>query len=86
MDRALIQQAGELGFEHRPDSGSDAVVTAQGKTVYPKTVPCEESKRVRDCPKLPADLAEVTAAWGKLPAAFKAGILAMVKAATKGSA
>ena len=32
-------------------------------------------------PALPDDLAEVVAVWANLPAALKAGILAMVKAA-----
>jgi hypothetical protein len=31
-------------------------------------------------PALPADLAEISAAWPKLPDALKAGILAMVRA------
>jgi len=72
-------EAGELGFEPTPDGASDAVVTAQGEKVYPKSVPCEESKRVRDCPKLPADLAEVAAAWDTLPAAIRAAIVGLVK-------
>ena len=55
------------------------MVTAQDETVYPKTVPCEESKRVRGCPELPADLAEVTAAWDTLPAAIRAAIVGLVK-------
>ena len=34
-------------------------------------------------PELPPDLAAVMAAWSDLPVAIKAGILAMVKAASK---
>ena len=57
-------------------------VTSKG--VYPKSVPYNESKPVRECLNLPADLAEVTKAWPTLPAAIRAGILAMVKATTGG--
>jgi hypothetical protein len=67
--------------QHRADSTSRQYPTAS-VSVRPQTA---TQNATRDCVVPDPDLAAVVDAWPELPEAIKAGIMAMVKAASKES-
>jgi len=67
---------GRAGTEHPPKTTDNSRVSSQSGT--------DSGTPHAEKPELPPDLAELVNAWPTLPAALKAGILAMVKAAKAG--
>ena len=67
---------GRAGSEHPPKTTDNSHVSPQSGT--------DSGTPHAEKPQLPPDLAELVNAWPTLPAALKAGILAMVKAAKAG--
>ncbi len=62
------------GSEHPSDSSGNPHVSTQGGAK-------SDATGALAAPAMPDDLAGVVAVWADLPAALRAGILAMVKAA-----
>lgn len=74
------------GCEHLADLPGNPPVSTQSGAKSDATGAPNPAPSPKPTPAMPDDLADVVAVWADLPAALRAGILAMVKAAKGGEA